>query len=281
MTYSIPRISAIAIGVAALTSLSTLSAARADSAAAPAATAAAPSTAPAPTPPARPASTASAAAPSLNEPAPTPAWAEAGPSGTTVAQHPAVRHYAHRHYAYGRRYYNGNPVTTAATGVAGGVADLGSIAAYPFYCFPNYGSCSVRVPYRYSGGVLTDQNSGSRRFSELPGVTVLFPDLQSRTGLGALSGRFEQPLHFVNQISKMKRLGEDSGVLWRRVGGIERHGGEARDEHDLDFRVELGGATSQLDAVHLRHDDIRQQELERFLSQPVVSRSPLSKDVTS
>ena len=48
----------------------------------------------------------------------------------------------------GRRYSD-NPVATAATGVAGGVADLGSIAAYPFYCFPNYGSCSVRVPYRY------------------------------------------------------------------------------------------------------------------------------------
>ena len=154
MTLSIPRISAIALGAAALMSLSTFSAARADSAApasnpAPASSAAAPSTAPAPTPPARPASTASAAQPSLNEPAPTPGWAEAGPSGTTVAQHPAVRHYAHRHYAYGRRYYNGNPVATAATGVAGGVADLGSIAAYPFYCFPNYGSCSVRVPYRY------------------------------------------------------------------------------------------------------------------------------------
>jgi hypothetical protein len=34
-------------------------------------------------------------------------------------------------------------------GVAGGVADLGSIAAYPFYCFPDYGACRVRVPYRY------------------------------------------------------------------------------------------------------------------------------------
>ena len=34
-------------------------------------------------------------------------------------------------------------------GVAGGAADLGSVAAYPFYCFPNYGSCPVRVPYRF------------------------------------------------------------------------------------------------------------------------------------
>jgi hypothetical protein len=30
------------------------------------------------------------------------------------------------------------------TGLVGGVADLGSIAAYPIYCFPNYGSCPVR-----------------------------------------------------------------------------------------------------------------------------------------
>jgi hypothetical protein len=42
-------------------------------------------------------------------------------------------------------------VASAATGVAGGIADLGSIAAHPFYSFPDYGSCRVRVPYRFSG----------------------------------------------------------------------------------------------------------------------------------
>jgi hypothetical protein len=143
MTYSVPRTSAIALGVAAFVSLSTLSAARADSSAEPAPTPSAPVTAQTPAP------ATIAAAPSLSEPAPTPGWAEAGPTGATVAQHPGARHYT-RHYAErnGRRY-GGNPVTTAATGVAGGVADLGSIAAYPFYCFPNYGSCSVRVPYRF------------------------------------------------------------------------------------------------------------------------------------
>jgi len=127
MTHSIPRASAIALGVAALVSLSSLSA-RADDTAAPGA-------------PTR----------SLAEPAPTPSWAESGPSGPTAAQHPMarrhVRHYP-RHYAR-RYYYSGNPVAAAATGVVGGVADLGSIAAYPFYCFPNYDSCSVRVPYRF------------------------------------------------------------------------------------------------------------------------------------
>jgi hypothetical protein len=146
MTRTVPQISAIALGVAALVCLSPLSIARADPPAAPT------SSAPAPAPSPAPAS--SAAAPSLSEPAPTPAWAESGPGGATVAQHPAIRHYNHRRYAYRNahryyRYYSDNPVATAATGVAGGVADLGSIAAYPFYCFPNYGSCSVRVPYRY------------------------------------------------------------------------------------------------------------------------------------
>ena len=35
----------------------------------------------------------------------------------------------------------------AAHGVVGGVTTLGSVAAYPIYCFPNYGSCHFRRPY--------------------------------------------------------------------------------------------------------------------------------------
>jgi hypothetical protein len=149
MTCSVPRTSAIALGVAAFVSLSTLSVARADSASEPAPT---PSmTAPAhPTSAPTPARTTTAAAPSLNEPAPTPAWAESGPHGPpTAAQNSSVRHSAHRHYAYRNERRSDNPVATVAMGVAGGAADLGSVVAYPFYCFPNYGSCSVRVPYRY------------------------------------------------------------------------------------------------------------------------------------
>ncbi len=148
MTYSVPRTSAIALGAAAFVSLSTLSAARADSASDPAPTPsmtlpAHPQSAPAPAP------MSSAAAPSLNEPAPTPAWAESGSHRMTVAQKTSVRRAAHRHYAYRIERRSDNPVATVAMGVAGGAADLGSVAAYPFYCFPNYGSCSVRVPYRY------------------------------------------------------------------------------------------------------------------------------------
>jgi hypothetical protein len=102
---------------------------------------------------AQPAPTSSAPASSLAEPVPTPDfWVESGPDDATVAQHPASRRHA-RHYARrdGHRYayYSDNPVAVAATGVATGVADLGSLAAYPVYCFPNYGSCSVRWPYRF------------------------------------------------------------------------------------------------------------------------------------
>jgi hypothetical protein len=59
-------------------------------------------------------------------------------------------HYA-RHARYtrsGHRYaYRSDPVGAAANGVVGAVADLGSIAAYPFYCFPRYGSCRFYRPY--------------------------------------------------------------------------------------------------------------------------------------
>jgi hypothetical protein len=76
-------------------------------------------------------------------------------SGTTKApkgatNHASVRHYAN-HYTYNsRRYgtaYGRNPVATVVRGVFGGVADLGSLAAYPVYCFPRYGRCHVFVPY--------------------------------------------------------------------------------------------------------------------------------------
>ena len=128
MTYS--GISAIALGMAALVSFP-LSAAYAA------------------TPPAGP------NAPSLSEPSPTPAWAEAGPARTgnrmaTVHHHRA--HVAARHVAYRDHYRSvrsgGNVVADTANGVVGGVEDLGSVAAYPVYCFPNYGSCSLRLPYR-------------------------------------------------------------------------------------------------------------------------------------
>jgi hypothetical protein len=171
MTHGALRVSAIALGAAAFVSLSALSTASAQSSSpgeqsstpsaqspppsgetsAPSGTASAPAGATS-TPSGQasePTGTASTK-PSLSEPAPTPGWAEAGPQGV----HRPVHHYAHhyyRHYAWrnGRRYvyYSNNPVAYAATGVVGGLADVGSLAAYPIYCFPRYGSCPVYWPY--------------------------------------------------------------------------------------------------------------------------------------
>ena len=127
MTRSIPRVSIVALSVATFVSSLSLSAARAETSAL---------GAPAPF---------GATAPA--EPAPKPDfWVTSGPDEATVAQRPAARRHA-RQSAWRHRY--DNPLAAAATGVAGGVADLGSLAAYPFYCFPNYGSCSVRLPYRF------------------------------------------------------------------------------------------------------------------------------------
>ena len=93
---------------------------------------------------------------SVDEPAPTlDLWMESGPDEEMVVQHPAA-HYHARHYARhnawrdGRRSaHSDNPVSAAATGAAHGVANLGLLAAYPFYCFPNYRSCAVRRSYRF------------------------------------------------------------------------------------------------------------------------------------
>jgi hypothetical protein len=71
------------------------------------------------------------------------------PKGATAIQyhaHASVRHYAHHYTHYPRHYgtaYGRNPVAAVVVGVVGGVADLGSLAAYPVYCFPRYRSCRV------------------------------------------------------------------------------------------------------------------------------------------
>jgi hypothetical protein len=147
MTKGALRVSAIALGAAAFVSLASLTPASADDSA--------PSGTPSATSAAMPAPdeaqpTSSAAAPSLNEPAPTPGWAEGGPSTASGATAAQTRHYRHIAWRNGHRYvyYSNNPVANAATGVVGSMADLGSLAAYPIYCFPRYGSCPVYWPYR-------------------------------------------------------------------------------------------------------------------------------------
>ena len=84
-----------------------------------------------------------AAAPSLNEPAPTPV----GNAGSGASVQRPMRHHHYARAAAPRRRYESNPVGAAARGVVGGVATLGSMAAYPVYCFPRYGSCPLYRPY--------------------------------------------------------------------------------------------------------------------------------------
>ena len=148
MTHGALRVSAIALGAAAFVSLSPLSTASADTSTPSGVTA--PQSGASSTPSGA-APTTGEATPSLSEPAPTPGWAEAGPQDVQQPSRHTVRHYT-RHYAWrnGHRYvyYSNNPVAAAATGVVGGLADAGSLAAYPIYCFPRYGSCPVYWPYR-------------------------------------------------------------------------------------------------------------------------------------
>src|SRR5215472_12858049 len=92
-----------------------------------------------------------------------------------------------------------------------------------------------------------------------------------RSEAGGRLGR-QQLLHFVDQLAQMDRLGQHLGVFGRGRVGIKRHRGKAGDEHDLDVGVELGGAARELDAVHLGHHDVGEQQLERLLAQPLVGR---------
>ena len=149
MTHGALRVSAIALGAAAFVSLSPLSTVSADTSTPSSVTSPQNGATSAPNG-AAPRVKRSDATPSLAEPAPTPGWAEAGPQGVQQSARPYAHHDS-RHYAWrnGHRYiyYSNNPVASAATGVVGGLADLGSIAAYPIYCFPRYGSCPVYRPY--------------------------------------------------------------------------------------------------------------------------------------
>ena len=135
MTHSVIRMSAITLGVAALVSLTPLSAVRADMSAASGTTSA---TGGAP-------STGNAAASTGSE---TPTVQPPSRPNVRHSAHHYARHYVSRHgHRYVRYGYRHNSLEAGATAVAGGIADLGSVAAYPIYCFPNYGSCPIYLPY--------------------------------------------------------------------------------------------------------------------------------------
>src|SRR5580693_3770753 len=68
----------------------------------------------------------------------------------------------------------------------------------------------------------------------------------------------------------MDRLGQHLGVLGGGRIGIERDRSKAGNEHDFDIGIELGGTAGKFDAVHLRHDDVGEQKLERLLTQALI-----------
>ena len=50
---------------------------------------------------------------------------------------------------------------------------------------------------------------------------------------------------FLDQILQMKRLREHPRIFRRLVLAVERDGGKAGDEHDLEIRIQLGRAARQ------------------------------------
>src|SRR5204863_241263 len=71
----------------------------------------------------------------------------------------------------------------------------------------------------------------------------------------------EHPLDLGDELAQVEGLGEDLGV-GRLAPGLQRHRGEAGDEHDADSGLDLAGLLGELDPVHLGHDDVAQEQVE-------------------
>ncbi|AIJ87081.1 hypothetical protein DK62_2204 [Brucella melitensis bv. 3 str. Ether] len=59
--------------------------------------------------------------------------------------------------------------------------------------------------------------------------------------------------------------------------GVQRNGGKARDEHDLEIGIDFRRTARQFDAIHFRHDDIRQQKRKWFLLEPFIGAGTIVK----
>ena len=75
----------------------------------------------------------------------------------------------------------------------------------------------------------------------------------------------------------MEGLRQYPGLLWCLGGRMESDRGEAGDKHDFQALVHFGGALGELDPIHTRHDDIRQQQIEVNISQAFESSGPVTK----
>ena len=73
-------------------------------------------------------------------------------------------------------------------------------------------------------------------------------------------------LDLKHQIAQVKGLGQDLGQR-RLPAGAQGDGGKAGNEDHLGFRRNFGAALGQFDAIHFRHDDIGQQQIEMLALQ--------------
>ncbi len=67
-------------------------------------------------------------------------------------------------------------------------------------------------------------------------------------------------IDFGDEVFQVKRLGQQFR-LGRGAAALERHGGEAGDEHYTDRGVDRAGLLGKFDSVHLGHDNVGQEQV--------------------
>ena len=70
----------------------------------------------------------------------------------------------------------------------------------------------------------------------------------------------EDPVHLGDEILQMERLRQHFRFR-SSPATLQRDGGKTGDEHHPDFGVDRRGLLGQLDPIHLRHDDVGQQQI--------------------
>src|SRR5689334_3102170 len=90
-------------------------------------------------------------------------------------------------------------------------------------------------------------------------------EIFSLSGKSAGRALVEHAVDLEDEVAQVEGLGEHLG-LRREAAGAQRDRGKAGDEHDAGFRRDRGDMLGKLDAVHLGHDDVGQQQVEALLA---------------
>lgn len=107
----------------------------------------------------------------------------------------------------------------------------------------------------------------------MPFLKFLFFLLNTLSKAGKAAGRLRRRsafFNFVHEIAEVERLGKHFRIARGVRIGIEGHCGKARNEHDLQIRIDFSCAARKLDTVHFWHDDIGQQQREWLLAQSFI-----------